>query len=186
VAKAKSLKLKLNNLSFHTSGKTLQRTRERYLRLAIQKAATDAGFRPKALARELIGYAREILGTPEEAQPSEFVGAVSGAAKSRPPAAQGRDGRNSRASKTKVQGRGGDKLKFCGTIKQMKNLTWFASVRGRWVEQPHGVWRFACCDGAGFNWSSTTGTLWFDGPETEELRRTIEKALHDRVYVDGR
>jgi hypothetical protein len=76
--------------------------------------------------------------------------------------------------------------KFRGTIQDLRRLTWFAGVRGRWREGPNGVWRFSCFDGAGMNWSSTRGTLWFDGPDVEELRRAILEALRARVYRRSR
>jgi hypothetical protein len=78
------------------------------------------------------------------------------------------------------------RLKVRGTIRDLRNLTWSAGVRGRWQETQNGVWRFSCVDGAGMNWSSTRGTLWFDGVNAEELRRAILEALHARVYRRSR
>ncbi len=79
-----------------------------------------------------------------------------------------------------------NRVKFRGTIRDVRNLTWFAGVRGQWQEMQHGVWRFSCADGAGMNWSSTRGTLWFDGVNVEELRRAILDALHASVHRRSR
>jgi hypothetical protein len=73
-------------------------------------------------------------------------------------------------------------LKFHGTINELQRLTWFSDVRGRWRPLPDGVWRFRCRDGAGMNWSSTRGTLWFDGPDPELLRRIVMAAIRARIY----
>jgi hypothetical protein len=74
------------------------------------------------------------------------------------------------------------KLKYQGTIKELRRVTWYANVRGRWKELPHGVWRFSCRDGAGMNWSSTRGTLWFDGPDPELLRQIVVAAIRAQIY----
>jgi predicted nucleotide-binding protein len=43
---------------------------------------------------------------------------------------------------------------------------------GVWEEKPNQCWRFKAKDGAGLNWSSTRGTLWFDGPEPARNQMT--------------
>jgi hypothetical protein len=83
-------------------------------------------------------------------------------------------GEHAAASKTKLQ--------YQGTIEELSRLTWFAEVRGRWRPQPNGVWCFRCRDGAGMNWSSTRGTLWFDGSDPELLRRIVLAAIQARIY----
>ncbi len=76
------------------------------------------------------------------------------------------------------------RLKFCGTIKLIKQLTWKAGVIGKWNEKPNGVWQFRLRNGAVMSWSSTKGTIWFDGPleAREDLYRCISIALHRWVY----
>jgi hypothetical protein len=64
----------------------------------------------------------------------------------------------------------------------VRQVTWFSDVRGRWQPLPHGVWGFRCRDGAGMNWSSTRGTLWFDGSDPELLGRIVLAAIQARIY----
>jgi hypothetical protein len=74
------------------------------------------------------------------------------------------------------------KLIYRGTIGELRRLTWTAGVRGRWNPLPHGVWQFRCRDGAGMNWSSTRGTIWFDGPDPAMLRQIVVAAIRARIY----
>jgi hypothetical protein len=74
------------------------------------------------------------------------------------------------------------KLKYQGKINELRRVTWYADVRGRWEKCPNGVWRFRCRDGAGMNWSSTRGTLWFDGPDPEFLRQIVVAAIQAQIY----
>jgi hypothetical protein len=86
----------------------------------------------------------------------------------------GRSGEHAPVSKTK--------LRYQGTIEELRRLTWFAEVKGRWKPQPNGVWRFGCRDGSGMNWSSTRGTIWFDGPDPSLLRRIVVEAIRAAIY----
>jgi hypothetical protein len=54
---------------------------------------------------------------------------------------------------------------FTGSIEQLKAAVEATAIDGAWEEKPNHIWRFRAKDGAGLNWSSTKGTLWFDGPE---------------------
>ncbi len=76
------------------------------------------------------------------------------------------------------------KLKFCGSLAAIKKLTWDAGVRGNWTARPNQVWLFRLRNGAGMLWSSTKGTLWFDGPPAarDELSRVVTAALHRSMY----
>ncbi len=73
----------------------------------------------------------------------------------------------------------GSKLCFHGSLGALQDLVLLMGVYGEWHEKPSGVWRFVCEDRAGLNWSSTRGTLWFDGPPEprDRLQGTIEAAL---------
>ncbi len=73
----------------------------------------------------------------------------------------------------------GSKLRFQGSLGQLQDLVLLTGIYGEWKEGGNGVWRYVCEDRAGLNWSSTKGTLWFDGPPKPQarLQRTIEAAL---------
>ena len=79
-------------------------------------------------------------------------------------------GEHAPASKTKLQ--------YQGTINELRRLTWYADVRGRWEKCPK--WCLALP--LGMNWSSTRGTLWFDGPDPELLRRIMMEAIQASIY----
>jgi hypothetical protein len=72
-----------------------------------------------------------------------------------------------------------NKLQFHGSLTELQDLILFTGDYGEWEEKPNGVWRYRSEDGGGLNWSSTRGTLWFDGPPEPcaRLRRTVEAAL---------
>jgi transposase InsO family protein len=57
---------------------------------------------------------------------------------------------------------------------------------GRWEQRPNGVWMLCCRDGANLHWSSTRGTLWYDGMEEarDALRWRVERCL--TAVLDGR
>ena len=55
-------------------------------------------------------------------------------------------------------------MRFDGTLTELQDLILLTGIYGEWEEKPNGVWRFVTEDRAGLNWSSTKGTLWFDGP----------------------
>ena len=77
----------------------------------------------------------------------------------------------------------GSKLCFHGSLGALQDLVLLTGVYGEWDEKSNGVWRYVCDDRAGLNWSSTRGTLWFDGPPKprDRLQRTIEAALRKRT-----
>ena len=50
-----------------------------------------------------------------------------------------------------------------------------AGFVGEWSEKPNSCWRFVGKDGAGLNWSSTKGTVWFDGPA--DAKASLEAAF---------
>ena len=74
------------------------------------------------------------------------------------------------------------KLTFQGSLGALQDVVLLTGIYGEWDEQPNGVWRYVCEDRAGLNWSSTRGTVWFDGPlkPRARLERTIAltKAVH--------
>jgi predicted nucleotide-binding protein len=61
------------------------------------------------------------------------------------------------------------KLKFNGAVSDLRDVIQYLECPGNWSEQPNGVWKFRRLDGAGLLWSSTQGTLWFDGPKAAAL-----------------
>jgi hypothetical protein len=70
--------------------------------------------------------------------------------------------------------------RFDGSLTELKDKLAPLDLDGEWLKEPNGVWKFKCKDGAGFHWSSTKGTLWFDGPspQKEILKSMIEGALN--------
>jgi hypothetical protein len=77
----------------------------------------------------------------------------------------------------------GSKLRFLGSPGALQDFVLLTGVYGEWQEGANGVWRYVCEDRAGLNWSSTKGTIWFDGPEQPRVRlkRIIEAALRNRI-----
>ncbi len=75
------------------------------------------------------------------------------------------------------------KLRFLGSLDALQDLVLLTGVYGDWEEKPNGIWRYVCEDRGGLNWSSTKGTLWFDGPEEPRarLQRTLDAALRRRT-----
>jgi hypothetical protein len=73
----------------------------------------------------------------------------------------------------------GGKLSFRGSLLALQDLVLLTGVYGEWEEKPSAVWRYRSEDGSALNWSSTRGTLWFDGPPKPRarLQRTIEAAV---------
>src|SRR4051812_40844372 len=75
------------------------------------------------------------------------------------------------------------KLNFQGSLGTFQDLVLLTGIYGEWKEEPNGVWRYLCEDRAGLNWSSTRGTVWFDGPlkPRARLERTIAAALRKKA-----
>lgn len=71
---------------------------------------------------------------------------------------------------------------FTGTIDDLKSGVEAAGMEGAWEEQPNKCWRFAAKDRAGLNWSSTKGTVWYDGPDVP--KKNLEAAV-DAVMTAG-
>lgn len=73
--------------------------------------------------------------------------------------------------------------KFHGTIEELRNLVAETNVEGDWKDKPNGCWRFQTRNRAGLNWSSTKGTLWFDGPvpAQEEIKNAIDTLDHGSI-----
>jgi predicted nucleotide-binding protein len=53
---------------------------------------------------------------------------------------------------------------FNGNIDDLKAGVAATGIEGAWEEKPNACWKFTARDRAGMNWSSTKGTIWFDGP----------------------
>jgi hypothetical protein len=73
--------------------------------------------------------------------------------------------------------------RFIGSLPYLQDLVLLTGDYGEWQEKPNGVWRYRSEDGGGLNWSSTKGTLWFDGPPQARalLQRIVEAALRSKV-----
>lgn len=76
-------------------------------------------------------------------------------------------------------------LQFHGTLDELKDKLLPADLEGEWQEQPNGVWKFRCKDKSGLLWSTTRGTVWFDGPPAlkASLGARVEAALSDSAVV---
>jgi predicted nucleotide-binding protein len=66
---------------------------------------------------------------------------------------------------------------FRGDIASFKDVLLPLDLDGEWEEKPNGVWRFRCRNKAGLNWASTTGRIWFDGPEP--FKTDIKKQIDE-------
>jgi hypothetical protein len=73
--------------------------------------------------------------------------------------------------------------RFVGSLRYLQDLILLTGDDGEWQEKPNGVWRYRSEDGGGLNWSSTRGTLWFDGPPSlkERLQALVEAAFQMRA-----
>lgn len=71
---------------------------------------------------------------------------------------------------------------FTGTIDDLKAGVEATGIEGAWEEKPNQCWKFTAKDRAGMNWSSTKGTLWFDGPDA--AKNTLIGAV-DAVLGSG-
>lgn len=66
-------------------------------------------------------------------------------------------------------------LRFFGSLDQLKDALLPLDLEGEWLEQQNGVWKLKCEDRSGLLWSSTRGTIWFEG------RPAAKEALAGRV-----
>jgi hypothetical protein len=73
-------------------------------------------------------------------------------------------------------------LRFRGSLNELQHLVLPTEADGEWEEKPNGVWRYRSDTGAGLNWSSTRGTLWFDGPSAPRahFQQRVEAALRGK------
>jgi predicted nucleotide-binding protein len=55
-------------------------------------------------------------------------------------------------------------LTFTGELQTLKDRLLPLDLEGDWEGPANGVWKFKCRDRSGLLWSSTKGTVWFDGP----------------------
>jgi hypothetical protein len=71
------------------------------------------------------------------------------------------------------------KLQFRGNLSELMDLVLLTGDDGEWQEKPNGIWRYRSADGGGLNWSSTRGTVWFDGQAKPRarLQQIIEARL---------
>jgi predicted nucleotide-binding protein len=75
--------------------------------------------------------------------------------------------------------------RFHGSLEELKDKLLGLDLDGDWIEQPNGVWKFRCKDKAGLLWSSTKGTIWYDGPQQAKkaLSTKVEGVLTDGVIA---
>jgi predicted nucleotide-binding protein len=69
--------------------------------------------------------------------------------------------------------------KFHGTVDDLKAGVEAAGIEGSWSERPNYCWKFTSNERAGLNWASTTGKIWFDGPDApkRQLSDAVESVL---------
>jgi predicted nucleotide-binding protein len=79
------------------------------------------------------------------------------------------------------------KLKFHGTLQNLKDKLLPLDLDGDWESQPNGVWKLKCRNRAGLLWSETQGTVWFDGPPNvkDALATQVEAAMCDSVIPEA-
>jgi hypothetical protein len=143
----------------------------------------------KSAARHLLGIAVDLLGSEGCLRHLRRVSRASSPTPcQRPAASAGETGAAARSAKvTRHEKKGRSNLKCHGSLGLIKDLTWKAGVRGVWTAGPNGTWCFKLRNGAGLNWSSTKGTVWFDGPAEPQnkLHSVMEAAINRQVYPEG-
>jgi hypothetical protein len=84
------------------------------------------------------------------------------------------------------------KLRFPGTLDDLRAAVASLHLRGSWAELTNGVWKFTRDDRAGLLWSSTQGTLWFDGPApacqrlSQLVAAALSEAQNEKSRASGR
>ncbi len=80
------------------------------------------------------------------------------------------------------------KMRFQGKLDDLKAVLAPLHLQGDWAELANGVWKFTRDDRAGLLWSSTQGTLWFDGPApaSQRLSQLVTIALSEAQDVASR
>jgi predicted nucleotide-binding protein len=75
--------------------------------------------------------------------------------------------------------------KFYGSLQDLKDKLLPLDLDGEWQEHPNGVWKFRRKDKAGILWSSSKGTIWFDGPDPQKtaFEKSALAALRDGSIV---
>jgi len=64
---------------------------------------------------------------------------------------------------------------FHDGLDELKAQVAALGLEGEWSERPNSCWRFVAKDKAGLNYSTTKGTLWFDGPS--EAKNKLEEIV---------
>lgn len=66
-----------------------------------------------------------------------------------------------------------------GSIEDLKAVVGMTGATGEWQEKGRGQWQFRCNDGAILNWWQTTGTISYQGPQTErqEFEQIVDLAI---------
>jgi hypothetical protein len=84
------------------------------------------------------------------------------------------------------------KLKFMGSICDLRQLLRTNNLIGRWEDQPNGVFMWRGLEGGNLHWASTTKSVWFSGPPIfkhlliAKIQEIISAdALQRRVMVDN-
>lgn len=78
------------------------------------------------------------------------------------------------------------RVEFKGALDAFQALVARLGITGAWRVLPHGVHKLTTKEGVGVFWSSTKGTVWFDGPAGK--REGIEGPLRAVLMgfdVDG-
>jgi Protein of unknown function (DUF1653) len=81
--------------------------------------------------------------------------------------------------------------KLKGTIEQLKAVVEMTGASGEWQEKGNGHWQFRCNDKAILNWWQSSGTISYQGPETERqefeliVDLAIAKYLSDGAATSG-
>lgn len=63
---------------------------------------------------------------------------------------------------------------FHDSIDELKETIAAAGISGEWQAKPNNCWRLVLKNRSGLNWSSSKGTIWFDGPN--EAKAKLEAA----------
>jgi len=65
------------------------------------------------------------------------------------------------------------------SVEQLKKVVEMTGASGEWQDKGNGHWQFRCNDGAILNWWQSSGTISYQGPQTEkqEFEQIVDLAV---------
>ena len=77
--------------------------------------------------------------------------------------------------------------KLKGDIEQLKTVVEMTGASGEWQDKGNGHWQFRCNDHAILNWWQSSGTISYQGPQTEkqEFEQIVDLAIAKLFAAGG-